>query len=318
MKKIHYILLCLVCMLAMSCTHNSNIYHDAEYVMFADTVAVYPVQKDVEYFKVPVVSTVKCSYDRTFGVEVIDAMSNATENLHYRLKSNTITIPAGENRADVLVQGLYENLDPADSLGFCLSLVMPDDLEMPGIGRLGKVVLRKACPLDINDFTGWCVLSSTWLQSYNPYGSYNRLIRTSAHPEKPNTIICHNWMLRGYDVEIELNNDENDVLNTLVSVPEGQSMSDEGSFFGMAHGDDRIRIKTSSRYNSYYYPCGKYLFVWTEMYVKDLNAIVGTVGHFYNVMEWISTEEARRLKREGMAGDDDNELDPYHDSNDNK
>ena len=47
-------------------------YSDAEYVLFADTLKTYPVQPDVEYFAIPVVSTVKRNYDRTFGVEIID------------------------------------------------------------------------------------------------------------------------------------------------------------------------------------------------------------------------------------------------------
>ena len=36
------------------------------------------------------------------------------------------------------------------------------------------------------------------------------------------------------------------------------------------------------------------------MYVKNLDTMIGTVGHFYNVMEWISDEEAERLRNEGM------------------
>lgn len=300
MKRILYMMSALLVLgTALSCTQKSDIYDGEEYVMFADSVKVYPVQKDVEYFSVPVVSTVTRDYDRTFGVEVIDSESNAIENLHYRLKSNTITIKAGQTRADVEVQGLYNNIGAADSLGFCLSLIMPDNLEMPGMGRTGKVVLMKSGPLVIEDFTGYAVLSSTWLQSYNPYGSYNRLVYTSLHPEKKNTIICHDWMLGGYDIEMQF--DDSDPLLPLVSIPEGQVMSDECSFFGMAHGDDRIQVRTSSRADSYYYPLGKYLFVWTEMYVKDLYSSIGTVGHFYNVMEWVSDEEAERLKREGMA-----------------
>jgi hypothetical protein len=49
-----------------------------------------------------------------------------------------------------------------------------------------------------------------------------------------------------------------------------------------------------------FYPCGNYLYIWTEMYVENLGEPVGTVGHFYNIMEWVSDEEAERLKREGM------------------
>ena len=40
------------------CKERYVTYSDAEYVMFADTLATYPVQKDVDYFAIPVVSTV--------------------------------------------------------------------------------------------------------------------------------------------------------------------------------------------------------------------------------------------------------------------
>jgi hypothetical protein len=42
------------------------------------------------------------------------------------------------------------------------------------------------------------------------------------------------------------------------------------------------------------------MFIWTEMYVENLGVPVGTVGHFYNIMEWVSDEEGERLKKEGM------------------
>ena len=183
--------------LGSACTEQRNFYEAGEYVMFADTLNVYPVQQDVEYFSVPVVSTVSRNYDRTFGVEIIDAGSDAIETLHYRLKSNTVTIKAGETRADVLVHGCYDALDPAVTPSFTLSLVMPDALEMPQYGRRSKVLLQKCCPFDINAFSGWCVLSSTFLQSYNPYGSYQRLVRCSVNPDREKSIICHNWMLKG-------------------------------------------------------------------------------------------------------------------------
>ena len=113
-------------------------------------------------------STVTRDYDRTFGVEIIDSESNATETLHYTLRSNTVTIKAGETRADVMVHGIYDNIGPADSLGFTLSLVMPESLVMPGMGRKARVVLMKSCPFEIEGFTGWCVLSSTFLQPTTP------------------------------------------------------------------------------------------------------------------------------------------------------
>ena len=33
--------------------------------------------------------------------------------------------------------------------------------------------------------------------------------------------------------------------------------------------------------------------------VTIVGTTIGTVGNFYNVLEWISDEEAERLKREG-------------------
>ena len=109
MKQIlKYITLAFVAVaFASSCHERYVTYSDAEYVMFADTMATYPVQKDVEWFNIPVVSTVVRDYDRTFGVEVIDKGNNAIENRHFRLQSNTVTIKAGETRADVLVHGYY-------------------------------------------------------------------------------------------------------------------------------------------------------------------------------------------------------------------
>lgn len=284
-------------------------YADAEYVMFADTMAIYPVQakgaKDKDgnvvdsTFRIPVVSTVKRNYDRTFGVEIIDKGSNAIEKKHYRLESNTITIKAGQTRADVLVHGYYSNIEDVDSLGFELSLIMNDKLEMPLYGRTTKVVMMKSCPFDINNFTGWCMFTSMFLFQYpnadNP-ASYQRLIYTERHPLYDNKIICRNWLNDGYDITMTFNTD--DPLNPIVTIDPDQVASDEGSFFGQTHGDDRILVATSPLAESVYYPCGSYLYVWTMMYVEDLGATVGTVGHFYNIMEWISDEEADRIKRE--------------------
>ena len=273
-------------------------YSDAEYVMFADTVKTYPVQPDVEYFSIPVVSTVVRDYDRTFGVEIIDKGNNAIENVHYRLQSNTITIKAGETRADVLVHGIYDNIEATDSLGFQLELVMNDNLVMPMYGKQTKAVLMKSCPFDINDFTGYCVLTSMFLYNYSITGSYQRLVYTEKHPTEENMIICRNWINDGYDVTMTFSAD--DPMKPLVTMDRDQVASDEGSFFGTAHGDNKILVTNSAYYDSVFYPCGNYLYIWTEMYVENLGEPVGTVGHFYNIMEWVSDEEAERLRREGM------------------
>ena len=300
MKQIlKYIALAFMAVSAFSSCHERYVtYSDAEYVMFADTLKTYAVQKDVEYFSVPVVSTVVRDYDRVFGVEVIDKGNNAIENLHYRLKSNTVTIKAGETRADVLVHGCYDNIEATDSLGFQLQLVMNSNLEMDLYGSQTKVVLMKSCPFDINEFTGYCVLTSMFLYNYSITGAYQRLVFTEKHPSEPNVVICRNWIRSGYDVNMTFHPE--DPMRPYLTMDAGQVATDEGSFFGTVHGDDKILVRNSPLYESIFYPCGSYLSIWTEMYVEDLGTAVGTVGHFYNIMEWVSDEEAERLKREGM------------------
>ena len=298
-KYLIYITLAFAAMLTASSCHERYVtYDDAEYVMFADTIATYPVQQDVEYFSIPVVSTVTRDYDRTFGVEIVDKGNNAIEGLHYRLQSNTVTIKAGETRADVMVHGIYDNIEAEDQLTFQLRLVMNDDLVMPLYGKDTKAHLMKVCPFDINAFTGYCVFTSMFLYDYSITGSYQMLVYTEKHPTEENTIICRNWLNDGYDVTMKFHPE--DPLKRVVTMDEGQVASDEGSFFGTAHGDDKILVRSSNINESLFFTCGSYLYLWAEIYVENLGEPVGTVGHFYNIMEWISDEEAQRLKNEGM------------------
>ena len=296
----------LAAMLSAGCSREETGFaaDNAEYVMFADTMDVYPVIEN-ETFKVPVVSTIARDYDRTFAVEVIDKGSNAVENLHYRLKSNTVVIPAGELRASVEVEGLYNNIDPADSLGFTLRLIVPEDMEMPVHGSdekfnlETKCVLMKVCPFDINTYSGYCLLTSTYLLNYSLDGSYQRLIWTEPHGTLENTIVCHDWLYDGYDVNLELHPE--DPMDPYVSVEKDQVIADEWTAFGVIRGDNRIRVESSAAYPSYMYGCQDYLTVAFRVYVTELGGEYGTVGHYYNIMEWISREEAEKLMRDGMT-----------------
>lgn len=300
MKKIYFILSAFVAMATMvACDEEYVTYNDAEYVMFAEEQSTNMVLADQEYFTVPVASTVACDYDRTFGVEVVDKGSNAIEGKHYRLLSNSVTIPAGELAADVKVAGLYENIEPTDSLGFVLKLVMPEQLKFnlyEGSDQT-KVVMYKSCPFDRNNFTGWCILTSMLLRDYpgdNP--SYQRLIRTEAHPTEPNTVILRSAFYDGYDMTITFNPEN--PANPLVTMDKDQVVSDEASVFGQILGDNHILGTHSFYYPSYFNSCQHFVELWMQVYVENLGESVGTVGHYYNILEWISDEEAERLQRE--------------------
>ena len=297
MKQIFkYIAMSFVAAMALNaCQERYVTYDGAEYVMFADTLAVYPVMEGADQFSIPVVSTVTRDYDRTFGVEVLDKLSNAIERKHYSLESNTITIKAGETRADVKVRGHFENIGEADSLGFALQLVMKDELVMPLYGKLTKAVLMKTGKFDRSKFTGYCVLSSMFLQNYSQTGEYNRLIFTEPHPTLKNTVICRNWLKDGYDVELTFNDE--DPLMPIVTMARTVA-GDQGSFFGTAYGQwgDKLYVRSSNLAQSIFYPLGGYLYIWTEISVDEY----GIVGNFYNVMQWVTDEEAERIKREGF------------------
>ena len=297
MKQIFkYIAMSFVAAMALNaCQERYVTYDGAEYVMFADTLAVYPVMEGADQFSIPVVSTVTRDYDRTFGVEVLDKLSNAIERKHYSLESNTITIKAGETRTDVKVRGHYNNIGEADSLGFALQLVMNDELEMPLYGKQTKAVLMKTGKFDRSKFTGYCVLSSMFLQNYSQTGEYNRLIFTEPHPTLKNTVICRNWIKDGYDVELTFNDE--DPLMPIVTMARTVA-GDQGSFFGTSYGQwgDKLYVRSSNLAQSIFYPLGGYLYIWTELSVDEY----GIVGNFYNVMQWVTDEEAERIKREGF------------------
>ncbi len=236
-----------------ACDEEYTTYEGPEYVMFADTLSQHMVTIDADYFAVPFSATVACDYDRTFGVEIIDEGSNAIEGLHYRLESHTITIPAGELAAEVRVKGNYENIEATDSLGFRLRLVMPEQLKWDlyeGYDET-KVVMYKACPYDVNTFSGWCIVTSMLLRDYpgeNP--SYQRLIKTEVHPTEANTVILRSAFYDGYDVKIKFN--AADPANPLVTMDEDQVLSDEASVLGWILGDNHILCRDSYLYPSYF------------------------------------------------------------------
>lgn len=293
-------------LLAVGCDSGKTTYSDAEYIMFTDTLSTNMVFPDEEYFTVPIASTVACDYDRTIGVEVVDRGSTAIEGYHYRLRSNTVTIKAGERTANVEVAGIYDHIEATDSLGFTLKLVMPEQVTWNDLYKdydKTDVVLYKGCHCEDDTFTGWCVVTSMLLYSYPSAldTSYQRLILTEKHPTEPNTIILHDFLYDGYDVTMRLNTE--DPSDPVVEMDEDQVLSDEQTVFGQINADDKILGTVSPNYYSYYNTCQRFAAIWLYVYLQDVGQEVGTVGDFYNILEWVSFEEAVRLKaEENMSG----------------
>ena len=266
-----------------------------DYIQFSDTLYVLPVVDDVEYHNVPVVAAKACDYDRTVAVEIVDAGSNAIEGKHYSLESNTITIKAGELVANVRVRGYHNNIDVYDSLGFKLNLIVPEGLQWDMYGTEANVLLQKACKFDINAFTGYCVLTSTYIINYMP-DIDKRLVKAEIDPENENTIIMRDYFFDGYDVRITFKAD--DILNPLIEM-EDQAFGPTSDAFGTIYGDGLIRMYQPTAFTSYYSSCEKFILQYMTLYVPGMDESVNTVGTFVNAVEWISDDEAERLKREG-------------------
>ena len=310
MKKILNIVLALAVVAGVvSCREQYTTYNDAEYLIFADTLTTNAVLATGEPFKVAISSTVKRDYDRTYAVEIIDKGSNAIEGVHYRLKSNTFTIPAGKVAADIEVYGNYNNIEPTDSLGFTLQLVMPDELKWdlyPEHNRT-KVVMFKSCPFDINEWGGteqeprYCLLTSALLYSYPGTNvSYQRLSKCYKHKNKENTIVMDDLFYDGYDVELTFNTEN--PSEPILTLAADQVIGDELSVLGIEWGDGKLLAQTSpaGTYISSYNACQKFAQLYVRMYIKNYSELVGYIGDFYNILEWVSKEEAEEIMREGL------------------
>ena len=299
--KNRLIIFALVALALLSCKEQYTTYSDAEYVMFADSISTNMVQKDNSCVTVAVASTVARNYDRTVGVEIVDAGSNAIEGKRYRLLTSSVTIPAGKLATDVVVEGIYDNIEATDSLGFCLRLVMAEQLKwnLYPNSDCTKVTMYKSCPFDRNTFTGYAVLSSLLLRDYpGENTSYQKVVYTEPHPTEQDMIIVRDCFYKGYDVTLTLHGE--DAAEPRITMDKDQVLSDEASVFGQILGDNHILGDDSPYYTSYFNSCQRFAVLWLHVYVEDLGTPIGTVGNFYNVLEWVSDEEAERLKREGF------------------
>lgn len=284
------IIICLV-----GCEQKRVSYDGPSYLMFSDTLYDYPVQITNEVFKVPVSTTKSVDYDRTLAVEIIDKESNAIEGRHYKLLNNTIVIKAGEMTANVEVQGIYENIGITDSLGFSMRLILPEEAEWDLYGKGAKVVLHKTCPFDINNFTGYCKVTSTFFLEYMQ--SSVRLIKTELSQDEENTIVLKDFYYDGYDAKLKFKT--GDVYKPYIEM-EDFACGSTSDAFGTIYGDGKLMMSQPSNYVSYYNTCENFVvqYVTLNVYYKD-KTLFGTVGTYMNILEWISDGEAEDLKQQG-------------------
>lgn len=258
------------------CQADKQTYSEGERVLFADTLAAYPVLENETEIDIPVASTVRRDYDRTFGVEIVDQGSTAIENRHYRLVSSSITIKAGETAANVRLQTVFDAFGPADSLGVILRLVMPDQLAWDAYSNQTKVVFRKFCQLQLEDWTadgGNYIFYATF-----PYESLTRvLVKAEAMPDGERLRFKS---LLGDNFDLTMRFYGEDPTDPVVEV------LPQRAFYASNYGV--VTTETASGTPNYYYACDKY----TVFYLTSYSENVGIFGTYMYMLEWITQKEA--------------------------
>lgn len=277
--------------LLAGCQAEKTTYDGPNYILFSADSHTLGILDSEEWFEIPISATRTADQDRTIGVEVVASETSAIEGLHYILESNTLTIPKGELTTTVRIKGLAENIDINSMLSIKLRLVIDPELVWDAYGIESEVLLQKCCPFDINNFTGYAKVTSTWTMQY--MNAEARLVRTERDPEDKSAIIVKDMFYDGYDIRLRLNSD--DRLNPTVELAE-QVLGTTGEAFGTIYGNGKLMMAEPTGYTSYYGTCENFLVLYSMMYVDG----VGVVGTYVNIFEWISDLEAERIMREGF------------------
>ena len=296
-KKIFLGMVASLVMLAglTSCEEQRTVYDGPLYIMFADTLSVLGVENSEEVFDIHIAATQASDKDRTLAVEVVDKESSAIEGVHYTLESNTVVIKAGELATSVRVRAIYDNLTIDEDPTLVLRLITDDDVQWSLYeGNETKVILCKICPFDINAFTGYAVVTSTFLMDYSIKDM--RLITTEVDPEDSTAVILHDYFYDGYDMKVRFTTE--DMLNPLIEMDD-QTMATTGEAFGTIYGDGMLHAYQPSSLVSYYSSCEKFILQYMTVWVPGMAEGTNVVGTFINAVEWISDDEARILKNQG-------------------
>ena len=101
--------------------------------------------------------------------------------------------------------------------------MVPDAVKWDLYGEQTKVSLFKVQPFDIENFTGWCMVTSSCLLELPGLDNngVQRLIWTRSQEE--NTVVLTNWLHDGYDVTIKM--DPSDPAEPSVTMDADQVIS---------------------------------------------------------------------------------------------
>lgn len=274
-----------------ACQSEHTTYEGPNYILFSAESYTLGIIDDEEWFEIPISATRPMSEDRNIGVEIIDRESSAIEGYHYTIEHSTLRIAEGKMTTAVRIKGNPDNIAANEALSIKLRLVLDEAEEWDIYGTETEVYLQKCCPVNLDAFTGYCKLTSSWLMQY--LNTDSRLVRTSLSTTEENTIIVEDMYYDGYNIKLHFNTD--DRLNPTIDFDE-QVVGLTGEAFGTIYGNGKLMLDEPLGYTSYYGTCENFAVQYAMLYVEN----VGTVGVYVNIFEWISDDEAERIMHEGF------------------
>ena len=274
-----------------ACQSEHTTYEGPNYILFSAESYTLGIIDGEEWFEIPISATRPMSEDRNIGVEIIDRESSAIEGYHYTIEHSTLRIAEGKMTTAVRIKGNPDNIAANEALSIKLRLVLDEAEEWDIYGTETEVYLQKCCPVNLDAFTGYCKLTSSWLMQY--LNTDSRLVRTSLSTTEENTIIVEDMYYDGYNIKLHFNTD--DRLNPTIDFDE-QVVGLTGEAFGTIYGNGKLMLDEPLGYTSYYGTCENFAVQYAMLYVEN----VGTVGVYVNIFEWISDDEAERIMQEGF------------------
>lgn len=268
------------------CQTQYTTYSGPEYIGFADSVFVCPVQSTGEAFGITIAATRASDRDRTFGVEVLGMKSSAVYGYHYRLASQTAVIPAGELTARIDIIGEYDRIALEDDLQITLRLVADESLLWDKCNPETRVEFRKVCPFDINNFTGYCLITSDFIYEYGISFFGDRLAKCEVADAESNLLRIKDFLYNGYDLLVRF--DLDDPLRRRMYLDGEQMIADTRDAFYIPYGDGRLLGGDYNAAYNVFETCTRRAGLNLRIRVDE----VGLVGIYPTIFEWLTDEEA--------------------------
>lgn len=288
--SLKYVLATLAIVVICSCNTKYTTYDGPELIQFADTMNILPVIDSNQIHEIHIASSKTTNSDRNFAVRVVNNKTNAIEGYHFDIENYTATIKAGEHTAPIKIRCYPDKIEELDSIGITLTLVdRNDEFNLKGINS--HIILKRICNFELNNFLGYCVVTSQFLDKYTR--EKRRLCEVFKDENVENGIVVKDYLQDGYNIKLSF--DTRDPLKPYLKMADNQIIAKASGFFGHIYNDDKLRIYQPEDYPSEFNSCGEYAIQYGVFYIEK----EGTVGIFRTILFWISDAEAEYMKSQG-------------------